>query len=433
MDLGCARFAQHLHHRLGGRAAHDRVVDHHQPLARHVVAQRVELATDADVARLLIRRNERTADVAVANEPLPVRGAGPQRVALGGGHAGLGHAHHHVGLDRRLRCQLLAHAPSRSVDLAAVEQGVGPGEVHELDQAQGGRHALAREGAQRPHAGGVDHDHLARLDLALERGTDDVERGRLRGEYPARAEAAQAQRAEPVRIADADDVAGVHHDEAERALQARQDAGEGALEVAPVGGLLGRIGLRDQLADEVAVARDGAGDHSRRLDERDRVREVPVVAECEAGVADLAVDRLRVVPLRRTGRRVPRVADAKVSFGRREAVLIEDVRDEAHVLGDLDPLAIGDGHARRFLASVLERAQPVEDEVGNGTPGGVNTEDPAGLTELRLLRHGLHDDIGKRPLGATRRDQSLPSVLPTPPSREPAVSAVPVSTPPTTL
>ena len=177
MHLGGPGIAQHAHDGLVRGAAHDRVVDHDEALAAHVVVQRVELAAHADVALRLVRGDEGAADVAVLHQALPVGNARALRVTLRGGHAGLGHAHHHVGVDGRLLGQQLAHATTGAVHFAAVELGVGPGEVHELDEAQLGVDALGRERTQRANAGGVDHDHLARIDFAHEVGADDVERG----------------------------------------------------------------------------------------------------------------------------------------------------------------------------------------------------------------------------------------------------------------
>ncbi len=93
------------------------------------------------------------------------------------GSAGLGHAHDDVGVDRRLLGQRLAHALAGAVDLAAVQHAVGSSEVHELEQAELGVDPLRGERPQRPDAGGVDDDHLARLDLADEVRADDVEGG----------------------------------------------------------------------------------------------------------------------------------------------------------------------------------------------------------------------------------------------------------------
>ena len=121
-----------------------------------------------------------------------------QGEALGGGHARLGDAHHHVGVDGRLLGQLLAHAHPGLVDVLAVERGVGAGEVHELEQAQPGVDLAGGEGPHRAVAGGVDDDHLAGLELADELGADEVERRRLRRQHPPGLDAAEAQRPEAV-------------------------------------------------------------------------------------------------------------------------------------------------------------------------------------------------------------------------------------------
>ncbi len=50
MYLCCSRIAHELHERPGGRATHQRVVDHDDPLALEVLRQRVELECDATLA-----------------------------------------------------------------------------------------------------------------------------------------------------------------------------------------------------------------------------------------------------------------------------------------------------------------------------------------------------------------------------------------------
>ena len=55
MHLGGAGLAQHPHQGALGVAAHDRVVDDDQPLARDDVAQRVQLEPDAELADGLAR------------------------------------------------------------------------------------------------------------------------------------------------------------------------------------------------------------------------------------------------------------------------------------------------------------------------------------------------------------------------------------------
>src|SRR5207248_3131040 len=94
--------AQHPDDRPLGVAAHDRVVHDHDPLAPHALPQRVELEPDAQLADRLRGLDEGTPDVAVLDQPGPVRAAGLLGVADRGGRAGLGYRDHQVGLDRVL-------------------------------------------------------------------------------------------------------------------------------------------------------------------------------------------------------------------------------------------------------------------------------------------------------------------------------------------
>ena len=271
-----------------------------------------------------------------------------RRVALRGRHPRLGNRHHHVGLGaRRLAGELLAHALARAVHALAVELRVGAGDVDELEQAE------LRRGLGEPdraHAGRVDRDQLARLDVADEVRADDVERGRLAREHPTAFGAAEHERAEAVRVAHAEQVRLVHQHERERAGEARQHLLERVLEIAAVGAELVGVLAGEQLADQLAVGGEHAGQHAELVRELLGVREVAVVAEREAGVGDRAVDRLRVAPRARTGRGVADVTDREVTFERREPALVEHLRDETHVLDDGDRLAVAHRDAGRLLA-----------------------------------------------------------------------------------
>ena len=124
----------------------------------------------------------------------------------------------------------------------------------------------------------------------------------------------------------------------------------------------------EQLADELAVGGEHAGQHAELGRELLGVGEVAVVAEREPGVGDRAVDGLRVAPRARTGRGVADVTDREVTLERREPALVEHLRDETHVLDDRDRLAVADRDAGRLLAAVL---QGVEAEVRVlGEPAG---------------------------------------------------------------
>ena len=204
VHLGRAGLAQHRDHLARGGAAHDGVVDDDELLALDVLGQRVELQAHADAALLLVRLDERAPDVPVLHEAVAVGDARRAGVALRGGDPGLGHRHHHVGVDGRLARELLAHALARRVHALAVEARVRAGEVDELEEAQ------ARLGLGVPvlaaQARRVDHHHLARLHVADVVRADDVERRGLAREHPAATfEPAEHERPEAVRVADADE------------------------------------------------------------------------------------------------------------------------------------------------------------------------------------------------------------------------------------
>ena len=165
------------------------------------------------------------------------------------------------------------------------------------------------------------------------------------------------------------------------------------LEVAAVGARFGRVLVGDELGDErgvgggveAGVAGYEAGQHAEPLGELERVGEVAVVAEREAGVADRAVHRLRVAPAARPGRGVADVADGEVTLERREPTLVEHLRDQAHVLRHGDGLAVAHRDPGRLLAPVLEGVEAQVGEVGDGLAGRVDAEDATGVADLRVV------------------------------------------------
>ncbi len=320
------------------------------------------------------------------------------REALRGGDAGLGDRHHHVGFDHRLTGECLAHALARRVHALAVEVGVGPGEVDELEEAElgiGFGEALAVVQARR-----VDDDHLAGLDLAHEVGADDVERCGLAGEHPATLDATEDQRPEPVGVAHADEVGLVHHHEREAALELRQHVGQRPLELLAVAAGLRLVLVADELGDERgvgggveadrAVAGREAREHAEALGELERVGEVAVVPEREAGVADRPVDRLRVAPAARSGGAVAHVTDGEVTLERGDAALVEHLGDESHVLRHGDGLAVAHRDAGRLLAPVLERIEAQIGEMGDVLAGRVHAEHAAGVADRGVVHGHVH-------------------------------------------
>src|SRR6266508_78860 len=93
-----------------------------------------------------------------------------------------------------------------------------------------------------------------------------------------------------------------------------------------------------------------------------RVCEVAVVAKGDRAGAAVQDDRLSVRPLRRARRRVARVADRGLALEPAQALLVEDLCDEAHVPEDRQAPALGDGDPGRLLAAVLKGEEP---EIGH--------------------------------------------------------------------
>ena len=275
---------------------------------------------------------------------------------------------------------------------APVEPAVGASEVHEFEETQGRLDGLIGKRTDRAVAGGIDDHHLARLDLAHEVRTHDVERRGLRSENPAVFELAEAQGAESVWVAHADHVSFVGQHEREGALEHGQYDHQRAFECTIVAVLVALRGdlLGQQLGHEVAVARDGAREHPRLGGKGFGVHEVAVVSQRELvrvlrGVTDAAVHRLGVAPRAGAGGRVARVADGEVADERRQRAVVEHGGHEALLLDDHDLGAVAHGHAGGFLTAVLQCEQAEVRELGDGLAGCVHTEHAARLFQRLLL------------------------------------------------
>ncbi len=90
------------------------------------------------------------------------------------------------------------------------------------------------ERALEAHAGGVEDDELARLDLAHGGRADQVEGAGLRGDHRRAVEVAEDERAHPVGVAEGDDLGGVGDDDREGALEVLHRVGDGLLQRARV-------------------------------------------------------------------------------------------------------------------------------------------------------------------------------------------------------
>ena len=217
--------------------------------------------------------------------------------------------------------------------------------------------AAALERPQRAQASAPDHHHLARLDVALEGRTDQIERAGLARRHPGAVEATQRQGPEAARVARRDQRVVREREQAEGALHARERVDEPFF-----GRVLARAG--EQLHDHLAVG-GGAEDRAAPLElaaDRDGVDEIAVVRDRDRARVGAGVERLRVAREAAARRRVAHVADRVSPREPLQDVLVEDVGDEAHAAVHV-LLVRGHRHdARALLAAVLKGVEP---EIGH--------------------------------------------------------------------
>jgi len=150
-----------------------------------------------------------------------------------------------------------------------------------------------------------------------------------------------------VRVAEADQLALGERDDREGALEPRHRGRDRLLER---GGVVG-----DQRADHFGVG-GRAEPHAacpELVTEGGGVREIAVVPQRDRPRRPVLDEWLRVRPVRRAGRGVTGVSDRDLAVEAAELLLVEHLRDEAHVPEGRDAAAIRDGDSRRFLAAVL--------------------------------------------------------------------------------
>ena len=323
-------------------------------------------------------------------------------IAAGVPESGIGSTR--SALDRRLGRQPLAHRDPGAVHLDAVEARVGPGEVEELEQAEGARGRLRRTPGTLLDAVLVGDQQLARGDVALELGADEVERAGLRGDDGIVAEPAEHERTEAVRVAEGEQLALGQPDHRRRALdpaRARRRSPRAAAR-----------GLQEIIAAITSLSEVDASRGRSSCAQRVGVDEVAVVPEGDRAGGAVVDERLRVRPGVRAGRRVAGVADRELAREPRELALVEHLGDEAQVAQSGQPALVGDGDAGRLLAAVLERAEPEVGEPGDVAAGGAGAEDAAHQTRpsssapaksSALVVLGARVTITPGPVGAGER------------------------------
>ena len=226
----------------------------------------------------------------------------------------------------------------------------------------------------------IDPHDLAGPDVAHDLGADQVERARLGGDDPVLADLAECERAEPERIAKGEERVVDQSRDRVRALEPPHRARDRLRQRGRIAGDERRDHLRVR-----ARAEPHAVLHQLRAQLLD-VHEVAVVTERDRARAPVVDQRLRVRPAVRAGRRVARVPDRDLARQCVQLLLVEDLRDEAHVAHDGEPAAVGDGDPGRLLAAVLEREQAEVREPRHVSLLRANAED---ATHLLVRQTGI--------------------------------------------
>ena len=245
----------------------------------------------------------------------------------------------------------------------------------------------------------VDPDHLAGLDVAHALGADDVQRARLAGDAVVVADLAEHERPQPGGVAEGDERVLRHQHGRERALQARDDLGDGVLDA------LGLV-RGQQRGDDLRVRRRAEAQAllAQLGVQLDGVDEVAVVAERELAAVG-AVHGLGVVPAVGAGRRVAHMTDRDLAAERAQLLLVEDLVDETEVAQGHDvPAAICGGDAGGLLPAVLQCVQREVGEPRDFVAGSVDPEHAALVAwPLAAIEHGhSHKDshaFGGEPIG----------------------------------
>ena len=236
----------------------------------------------------------------------------------------------------------------------------------------------------RPEAVGPDHDHLARLDLALVLRVDQVECAGLGDHDPGVLHPSQDQRPESERIARGDQLVLRQEDHRVRAAHLRQGR-DHAVDQGRTGG------LRDQVDHHLGVRR-GLEDRARRLEpvaQLDGVHQVAVVRHGERPALVLDHQRLRILEHGLAVRRVAVVPDRRGSDQAADDVWVEDVGDQPEAAVRDQGVAARRDDSGRLLSAVLQR---IERQVGEVRRLGVAEHADHTALFMEAIRVGREHD-----------------------------------------
>ena len=392
-----AGLAQHLHdlHRCG--AAHDRIIDQHDALARDQRAVGIVLQLHAQVADLVTGLDEGAADIMAADDAQFKGNAALLGIADGAGHPAVGHRHHHVGHHRIFARQLGADALAHFIDAAAVHHRIGAAEIDMFKDARPRPHRCERpDGAQ---AARRDDDQLARFHRAQEGRAHHVQPHGFGGEDIGVAQPAQHQRPDAERIAAGQHAFGGEADQAVGPFNALQRIDE-AIQQGAIGGGGNQVddhfGVAGRLEDRTAphqFAAQGGG-----------VGDIAVVRHGKTAAGQFGKQRLHVAQRGFAGGGITVVADGDFALQLVDhRIIVEIAGHMAHGAVGVEILAIKCGDAGGFLAAVLQGVQAQRHQCGRPF-GAMHREHAAFLVEMVLFPRigGEHRFHGWRPLSFGR-------------------------------
>ena len=226
------------------------------------------------------------------------------------------------------------------------------GEVDKFKQAQAAAHR--RFDVHGVNALRVDHDDFARLNVADKLRAHRVERAALARQHKAVADPPQTERANAIRIANADElVLGQQHQRVAAAhlLHHGADGLDQPLAAFPRNQVQDDLGIHRRLENRAVVL------HLRP--ERIRVDQIAVV--CQRQHADLAPrhQRLRVDYILAAEGRIAHVADGDAPRQPVQNFLVKHLRYKPEVAVMLDSLAVRHRDTGAFLPAVLQSKQTV--------------------------------------------------------------------------
>jgi len=373
VDPLAAGIARHLDDLPRGGAAHDRVVYQQDVLAAELEFDGVELLAHRFPPLLLAGHDERAPDVAVLDKALAVLHAQAIGHLQRGRAARIGDGDDHVDIvvgpfAQNLVRQVLAHAQARLVDRNIVDDGVGPREVDEFEQA-GRLYAALRTHPAVHCAVLLDVEGLARAQVAHEFEIQCVQRGALRGDHVLGAHdalaPAQHDWADAPGVAERQDAApGDQRRHRVAAARLGMDRGDGVED-------LFRVQMRARYALLELVREDVEQDFRiRRGIEVAQVRLEQLVLEF-LGVGEIAVvghgnpvGRVHVERLRLGGGLGPRrgiatMPDAHVALQAHHVTGVEHIPNETHRLAHVELAGLARHDPRGILTAMLQHGQPI--------------------------------------------------------------------------